>query len=159
MFAATGVGSLFGALASAHRARASGRLMALSSIALGVTMGLAAIAPTLLIEYIVLVPMGAAGMMFFSMANAAVQERADGPMLGRVTALFSVAFLGSTPIGSPLIGAISQAFGVRAALRGRRGVGAGHRSRRPGRGPTWLGRARMRRTRHRGARPVGTAAA
>ena len=35
MFAATGVGSLFGALASAHRARASGRLMALSSIALG----------------------------------------------------------------------------------------------------------------------------
>ena len=54
--------------------------------------------------------------MFFSMANAAVQERADGPMLGRVTALFSVAFLGSTPIGSPLIGAISQAFGARVAL-------------------------------------------
>jgi MFS family permease len=116
MFAATGVGSLFGALASAHRARASGRLMALSSIALGVSMGLAALAPTLLIEYIVLVPMGAAGMMFFSMANAAVQERADGPMLGRVTALFSVAFLGSTPIGSPLIGAISQALGARAGL-------------------------------------------
>jgi MFS family permease len=116
MFAATGVGSLFGALASAHRARASGRLMALSSIALGITMGLAAIAPTLLIEYIVLVPMGAAGMMFFSMANAAVQERADGPMLGRVTALFSVAFLGSTPIGSPLIGAIAQMFGARVAL-------------------------------------------
>jgi MFS family permease len=116
MFAATGIGSLFGALASAHRARASGRLMALSSIALGVSMGLAAIAPTLLIEYLVLVPMGAAGMMFFSMANAAVQERADGPMLGRVSALFSVAFLGSTPIGSPLIGAISQAFGARAGL-------------------------------------------
>jgi MFS family permease len=116
MFAATGIGSLFGALASAHRARASGRLMALSAIALGVSMGLAAIAPTLLIEYLVLVPMGAAGMMFFSMANAAVQERADGPMLGRVSALFSVAFLGSTPIGSPLIGAISQAFGARAGL-------------------------------------------
>jgi MFS family permease len=116
MFAATGVGSLFGALASAHRARASGRLMALSSIALGISMGLAAVAPTLLIEYVVLVPMGAAGMMFFSMANAAVQDRADGPMLGRVTALFSVAFLGSTPIGSPLIGAISQVFGARVAL-------------------------------------------
>jgi MFS family permease len=144
MFAATGVGSLFGALASAHRARASGRLMALSSIALGVTMGLAAIAPTLLLEYIVLVPMGAAGMMFFSMANAAVQERADGPMLGRVTALFSVAFLGSTPIGSPLIGAISQAFGARVALAVGAvsalvtGVVALVLVR------TWLGRARMR---------------
>jgi len=144
MFAATGIGSLFGALASAHRAQASARLMALSSVALGVTMGLAAIAPTLLLEYIVLVPMGAAGMMFFSMANAAVQERADGPMLGRVTALFSVAFLGSTPIGSPLIGAISQAFGARVALvvgavaALLTGIAALIALR------TWLGKARMR---------------
>ena len=107
-----------------------------------------------------LVPMGAAGMMFFSMANAAVQERADGPMLGRVTALFSVAFLGSTPIGSPLIGAISQAFGARVALAVGAvsalvtGVVALVVVR------TWLGRARARRepaTEVLG--PVGTAAA
>jgi MFS family permease len=116
MFAATGVGSLIGALVSAHLARVSGRLMAVSAIAFGLTMGLAAVAPSLLIEYIVLVPMGVAAMVFFSMANAAVQERADAAIRGRVTALFSVAFLGSTPIGSPIVGQISQQFGARVGL-------------------------------------------
>lgn len=116
MFAATGFGSVIGALFAAHKARASGRLMCLSAIALGVLMGFAAAAPTLAIEYAILVPMGACSMTFFSMAASAVQEGADGAMLGRVTALFSVAFVGSTPIGSPLVGAIAQQFGARAGL-------------------------------------------
>lgn len=116
MFAATGVGSLVGALVSAHRARASGRWMARSAVVFGITMALAALAPTLAIEYVVLVPMGLFGMVFFSMANAAVQEKADPEVRGRVTALFSVAFLGSTPIGSPIVGAISQQVGPRAGL-------------------------------------------
>lgn len=50
------------------------------------------------------------------MANAAVQERSDPVVRGRVTALFSVAFLGSTPIGSPIVGAISQQLGPRFGL-------------------------------------------
>lgn len=116
MFAATGIGSLAGALMSAHRAQASGPLMARSAIAFGATMGLAALAPTLAVEYLVLVPMGMAGMLFFSMANAAVQEGTDPMVRGRVTALFSVAFLGSTPIGSPIVGAISQQLGPRVGL-------------------------------------------
>lgn len=116
MFAATGVGSLAGALVAAHRARTSGRWMALAAVAFGITMALAAVAPNLAVEYLVLVPMGMAGMVFFSMANAAVQERADPAVRGRVTALFSVAFLGSTPIGSPIVGAISQQLGPRAGL-------------------------------------------
>ena len=116
MFAATGVGSLTGALLSAHRSRASGRLMVNAVIGLGVAMGLAALAPTLWLEYLALVPMGMAGMIFFSMANAAVQERAAPEIRGRITALFSVAFLGSTPIGSPIIGAVAQSFGARAGF-------------------------------------------
>lgn len=116
MFAATGVGSLVGALVSAHRARASGRWMAGSAVAFGGVMALAAAAPTIAFAYVVLVPLGLAGMVFFSMANAAVQERADPEIRGRVTALFSVAFLGSTPIGSPIVGAISQHVGPRAGL-------------------------------------------
>lgn len=116
MFAAIGFGSVIGALFAAHKARASGRLMCLSAIAFGVLMGFAAAAPTLAIEYAILVPMGACSMTFFSMAASAVQEGADSAMLGRVTALFSVAFVGSTPIGSPLVGTIAQQFGARAGL-------------------------------------------
>jgi MFS family permease len=120
MFAATGVGSLAGALFSAHRAEASGRLMVRSAIAFGVAMGLATVAPTIGLEYLALVPMGMLGMLFFSMANATVQERAVPEIRGRITALFSVAFLGSTPIGSPIVGAVSQSLGPRVGL----GIGA-----------------------------------
>lgn len=116
MFAATGIGSLMGALVAAHRARASGRWMARSAVIFGITMAFAAVAPTLGLELVALVPMGMAGMVFFSMANAAVQEKADPEVRGRVTALFSVAFLGSTPIGSPIVGAISQQLGPRVGL-------------------------------------------
>ena len=37
-------------------------------------------------------------------------------MRGRVMALYAVAFLGSTPIGAPIVGAVAQAWGARAAL-------------------------------------------
>jgi MFS family permease len=37
-------------------------------------------------------------------------------MRGRVMALFSVVFLGSTPIGAPIMGWVSQQFGPRAAI-------------------------------------------
>ena len=37
-------------------------------------------------------------------------------MRGRVMALYSVVFLGSTPIGGPIVGWLSEAAGPRAAL-------------------------------------------
>jgi len=116
MFAATGIGALGGALTSAHRGRVTARGLGLAAVTFGCTMAAAALAPGLVIELVVLVPMGAAGMVFFSLANAAVQERVDPAVRGRVTALFSVAFLGSTPIGSPIVGAVSQHLGARAGL-------------------------------------------
>jgi MFS family permease len=116
MYAVTGVGSLVGALIAAHRGRVSGRVMGFSAILFGVAMTGAAIAPTLTVECIVLVPMGAAGMMFFSMASGACQDVENVVMRGRVTALFSVAFIGSTPIGSPIVGAVAQVLGPRYGL-------------------------------------------
>jgi MFS family permease len=57
---------------------------------------------------------------FIATANATLQLRADAAMRGRVMALYAIAFLGTTPIGSPLVGWISQAASPRVAL----GVGA-----------------------------------
>ena len=79
-------------------------------------MVLAAMAPTLGLEYLVLVPMGAAGVGFIAMANGVLQTECDPAMRGRVMALFSVAFLGSTPIGGPIVGWVSQVLGPRAGL-------------------------------------------
>jgi sorbitol-specific phosphotransferase system component IIBC len=49
-------------------------------------------------------------------ANTVVQLRAAPPMRGRVLALLTVVFLGSTPIGSPIIGAVAELTDVRVAL-------------------------------------------
>jgi MFS family permease len=64
----------------------------------------------------VLVAVGAAGIGFTAMANGVLQTETTPEMRGRVMALFSVAFLGSTPIGGPIVGWVSQELGPRAGL-------------------------------------------
>jgi MFS family permease len=54
------------------------------------------------------------------MANSTLQLGTDPQMRGRVMALWAVAFMGSTPIGGPLIGWITSVAGARVGL----GVGA-----------------------------------
>jgi MFS family permease len=45
--------------------------------------------------------------------TALVQMRADPVMRGRVLALQTMVFLGSTPIGGPVVGFIAEQFGAR----------------------------------------------
>lgn len=111
-----GVGSLGGALFAAHHGRASRRLMIWSAFALGVSMVGAACAPTLGLEMVALVPMGASSMVFLAMATALCNEATPPQLRGRVMALFAVAFLGSTPIGAPIVGSVTELLGARAGL-------------------------------------------
>jgi len=93
---------------------------ALSQVLLGtpkaVTIAVVAVAPTETVAIVALVPMGACSLSFISTANATLQLRADPEMRGRVMALYAIAFLGSTPIGAPLMGALSDASSPRVAL-------------------------------------------
>ena len=66
-------------------------------------------------------PIGAArrasaSIAFLTTSTAIVQVRADPAMRGRVLALQAIVFLGSTPIGGPILGVICEAFGARAGL-------------------------------------------
>jgi MFS family permease len=60
--------------------------------------------------------MGAASISFVATNNASLQLRADPAMRGRVMSLNAIAFLGSTPIGAPLLGWISDVSNPRVAL-------------------------------------------
>jgi MFS family permease len=75
-----------------------------------------ALAPSALFAMVALVPMGACSMAFIATANSTLQLNARDDMRGRVMAVYALVFLGSTPIGGPLIGWISQAWGARAGL-------------------------------------------
>ena len=111
-----GVGTVLGALFAASRSHPTRKTLIYSAIAYGVLIVIAGLAPTLTLEMIALVPMGAAGIAFVVTANSTLQLNAKESMRGRVMALYSVVFLGSTPIGSPIVGWIGETFGVRAGF-------------------------------------------
>ena len=76
----------------------------------------AAAMPTLALEIPVLAVLGAAAVTFAATINSTLQLAVAPEMRGRVMALYSVVFLGSTPIGGPLVGWLSQAYDPRVAL-------------------------------------------
>jgi MFS family permease len=114
--AAMGVGSVCGALAAGARNRVTPRLLAGSALLFGIAELGAAAAPTLLTQALLLAPLGAASVTFAAGVNSSLQLAAAGPSRGRVMSLYSVVFLGSTPIGAPLVGWLAQAYGPRAGL-------------------------------------------
>ena len=120
MTSAMGIGAIAGGLVAAAVGRTGMRPMVLSAFGFGVVLCLAAVAPNLPLELVALGAVGFASVTFLAMGNSTLQLATDPQMRGRVMALWSVAFLGSTPIGGPLIGWITTLSGARVGL----GVGA-----------------------------------
>jgi MFS family permease len=113
---AMGFGAVTGALVTGSRRKIGDRLLVGAALGFGVFALLAAAAPTLELEALALAPLGAASVTFAAGINSTLQLAAEPHMRGRVMALYSIVFLGSTPIGGPIAGALSGALGARAAL-------------------------------------------
>jgi MFS family permease len=111
-----GAGAVVGALAAASRKGISYRRLNGLAFAMGVTILGAAAAPSLALEIVALFLMGAASFAFIATANTTIQLTTRPDMRGRVMALYAIAFLGSTPVGSPIVGWISQQFGPRTGF-------------------------------------------
>jgi MFS family permease len=113
---AMGIGSLIGALMTGAHGRSDARLIAGAALAFGVLALLAAGMPSLALEIPVLALLGASAVTFAAAINSSLQLAVRPEMRGRVMSLYSVVFLGSTPIGGPLSGWLSEAYDPRAAL-------------------------------------------
>jgi MFS family permease len=111
-----GVGSIIGALAVASKLQPTVKLLVGSAVAFGAVMLLSAVAPTLMSEYVVMVLLGTTSITFMATANSTCQLASAPEMRGRVMALYGLVFLGSTPIGGPIVGWISQSFGPRYGM-------------------------------------------
>lgn len=115
-----GLGGLLGGLYVAHRSRPTRRLLGLLALCFGVLMAAVAIAPSVLVACLLIVPMGAASLAFVSTANATLQLHSREEMRGRVMSLYAMGFLGTTPIGAIVIALVASASSARVAI----GVGA-----------------------------------
>jgi MFS family permease len=113
---AMAVGSVAGALTTGARGKVGERLLVGSAAAFGACALLVAAAPSLPLALAAFVPLGAVSVTFAAGVNSTLQLGASPEMRGRVMALYSVVFLGSTPIGGPLVGWLAEVAGPRAGL-------------------------------------------
>jgi MFS family permease len=116
LFSVLSLGSLVGALVVARRTETTVRRVGLTAVAFGVSMALLAVAPNQGIAFLVGPLIGVASIAFMTSSTALVQTEAAPEMRGRVLALQAMVFLGSTPIGGPVVGWIAEDLGARYAL-------------------------------------------
>jgi MFS family permease len=114
--AAMGAGAVVGGLCMAAWGRTGLPALAAAAAAFGLAMLATALAPTLGFALLGMGLVGAASVAFQSTGNSTLQLTSAPHMRGRVMALWAVAFLGSTPIGGPITGFVSQHLGGRAGL-------------------------------------------
>jgi MFS family permease len=116
LFATLSLGSVAGALLVARQSSIDLGFLVRAGAGLAVSTLALAAAPTLWLALVAALAVGFSSILIIAGANAVVQLRAAASMRGRVLALLSVVFLGSTPIGSPIIGAVSELAGPRVAI-------------------------------------------
>lgn len=114
------IGSLAAALLAARRTRVRVRLVIGAAFGFGLAAAVSAFMPTYPLYVISCIPVGFASLTMITSANAMVQTTTTPQMRGRVMALYMVLFLGTTPVGSPIVGWIGEEFGARWAI----GIGA-----------------------------------
>jgi predicted MFS family arabinose efflux permease len=116
LLGAMGLGAVFGGLYVSWRSRPTPRLLTVLALGFGIAMTVASLAPTPLFAEIAMVPLGAFAIAFISTGNATMQTNSNQEMRGRVMSLYGIAFLGTTPIGAPLIGILVSATNPRIGL-------------------------------------------
>ncbi|HMO56163.1 MAG TPA: MFS transporter [Roseiflexaceae bacterium] len=114
--AVLGAGSLVGALFTAYaRHPGLGRVL-VSAVAFSLLLGAVALSSNYWLSLGLLLILGFAGLIFTTTAGTLVQLRVPDALRGRVTSLYMLLFMGSTPIGGLLVGTTAAAWGVSSAL-------------------------------------------
>lgn len=110
------VGSAAGALLAGFGTRPRPRVIVAAAAAFGLVQATAAVAPGMAVFLTLLAAMGFVNLAFQSMANASVQLAVPAELRGRVMGLYMLVFIGGTPIGAPIIGALTNEFGARTGM-------------------------------------------
>jgi MFS family permease len=116
LFSVVSLGALLGALSVARRKTISVRTVAMAALGYGASLTAMAVAPNEAIAFALGPVLGLTSIAFLTASTAIVQIESAPEMRGRVLALQAVLFLGSTPIGGPIVGFVSQQWGARYGI-------------------------------------------
>ncbi|AWI29702.1 MFS transporter [Streptomyces tirandamycinicus] len=109
-------GSLAGALLAARRGSSRLRMLLGAAALLGVLEIAAAVSPSFWLFAALLVAIGMVGLTVNVTANSSVQMATDPAMRGRVMSLYMMVFVGGTPLGAPIVGWLTDHYGVRVGM-------------------------------------------
>jgi MFS family permease len=118
LMGAVGFGAMFGALAIAMRQqlRGLGNVVAYSAAGLGVSLVLFSGSHWFFLSFAILVFCGFAMMMQMTATNTLIQAMVPDQLRGRVMSLYSMMFLGMSPLGSLVAGALAEHIGAPATV-------------------------------------------
>lgn len=114
LMGAVGFGAMFGALVIAMRAqlRGLGNVVAYSATGLGFSLALFSASRWLWLSLVILVFCGFTMMMQFTATNTLIQAMVPDQLRGRVMSVYSMMFLGMSPLGSLLAGKMAEHIGA-----------------------------------------------
>jgi len=111
-----GAGSIAAGVFLLFRPQTGLTRMIVITVGYALALAVTAVAPSTLVANVTIVIVGAFSIGFLTTGNSTVQLFAPAGMRGRVTSLWTTAFLGTTPLGAVLVGGVGQAFGGRASV-------------------------------------------
>jgi MFS family permease len=114
LMGAVGFGAMFGALALAmrHELRGLGKVVAYAATGLGASLVLFSSSHWFWVSFMILIVSGFTMMMQFTATNTLIQSMVPDQLRGRVMSLYSMMFLGMSPFGSLLAGALADRIGA-----------------------------------------------
>jgi predicted MFS family arabinose efflux permease len=88
----------------------------LTTVAFGVANIVSAFSPVLAVALVTMVSIGITNIIFNTVARSVLLLNSEPEMHGRMMAIHGQVFLGSTPIGGPLVGWLCDLWGARAGF-------------------------------------------
>jgi MFS family permease len=118
LMTSSGVGALGGALylASRRSVLGLGRAMAVAAITFGVGLVAFSFSSVLWLSLLLLPVVGAGMMITMAATNTIIQTIVQEELRGRVMAFYTMAFLGTAPIGSLAAGVVADSIGPQRTI-------------------------------------------
>ena len=116
LLASMGIGSVVAGLVVAYRGKATLQMLLVSASLFTGLLFLVSLSHWQPVTAVVVFLMGICGVLFMTTANTRLQLVVPGHMRGRVMGMYSLLFVGTTPIGSALVGTLAERSGVPAMV-------------------------------------------